>query len=1229
MKTKLFRRSISVLLCMLLITGIILVPTVASAAVLEDDYEIGFEQNGTTYQSLGVLEDQYDLIEPKNNKFPIISPSAKNDTHSLYKNTYKNVENYLSENDMTDGLPIVPPTKVKAEKFLGYSSYGFDDVVATVNGREVKAYMVAANAIMAGCTPEFLPVCIAYTEALSNNTYLDSLRSGKLTPMMYVNGPMGRQIGIDNTQGMTTEESNISVGRFMELALINLACIKRTNSFGNVQPLVFSENDETCVEIGWTPHHVEKGYELNDNVITATSFAMWGNNVTPATDLPEEIMKVLAWDITEKNLGGLGSASVNDNANAHRLIFITESVATALATKYKSKSALEGALVENARRPLWMRAYAYYYANTGGALSKDFDTVYRELKGYKKEDAKVTASPAWMNGITYSNIETVATMTKGNTDIIVTGDSSRNKTQVMPGGVSVNKEIKLSDNWDNLVTSVNFFPSDNFTLTEKDNTITPPSSVPSALTNGAYRILDPSTGASNLTRAGRVYFEKDTNTLYYYAQGASGSSSVVLNTNTDASFIAYLTNLGYNSSFTVNNGKLSGAVIRFSSNNSKLNNNTVALTSESFSGLNLTLHANHYSPSENASAANLAGGIAKDGATVNMSDTLRSFTVNLDGSVSMGDSTDSKFVKLSGTTVTVDPTVEAGATAIIGSPNDNGTYRTMTFVNGGDGTYTVTYNSGGTLSMTESALYLKGTFNSWSDTDALSKTENDDVVSIEKELTAGSYEFKIHNAGTDKWYGKDDTTITDTTNRLTLTATGGNVILNATGGKYEFRYELSTNKLSVYYAAPETQPAIEPSEEPETEPVTEPATQAPTTEPVTDIPATEPSTAAVTTDPATEPEVQGKTVKLFAKDYTNGDEDWYAYTWTDDQSETKWVKLKNNVATGLFDNVIFARVDKTKNVGWSAVWNQTDDLRTEDGGTYAITSWSGGTDNHLSGFWGTQYTFYYLPSSAQAQAGYNYKINYQASSGWHQYAMTKTDRKVNDVNIYSVDIVTTDVNASKLQYQVYNGESWVAQQEFSSVPLRNYADKIISSEGETVTNPIYENNYTLKNYRTVNLNTMLHRELDDNELTGIGDSFMSLELLGVQKKSDDTKSIRFVTVINREIAEDAVDYGYIAVGGNDMSTARSTVEGYTLDTAPEKNVFSCKNTSNKISGKYGMYGTDTNYKYVTFAVNNIADYTVAATFYVKDSKGVVHYSAYTNKTSTYRSCSANLNAINQ
>ncbi len=796
MKFKYLNRAVSMLSCFVLVTSFMSVSLSANAATLKDGYEDEYEAKGTTYQRLGVLEDQYDLIEPENNRFPIISPSSKYDKSypPLFIGTYGEVEEYFKENGMTDGLPVVPPTKIKAEKFIGYSSYGYNDVVATVNGKKVKAYQIAANAIMAGCSPEHLPVCVAFVEALSDSAYLNSLKSGKLTPMMYVNGPVACQIGIDNTQGMTTEEANIAIGRFMELALINLAGIQRTNAFGNVQPLVFSENDEACLNVGWEPHHVEEGYQLSDNVITATSFSMWGNNVTPTTDLPEEIMKVLAWDITEKNLGALGSASIEENANTHRLIFITEPVAAALATKYKSKDALESALVENARRPLWMRAYAYYYANTGGALTKSFDEVYYKLKSTDSEDAKSTASPAWMNGITYSEIDTVATMIKGNTDIIVTGDSSRNKTQVMPGGISITKKVKLSDHWDKLVTSVNYNPIDNFCLSEQDHTITPPASVPAVLTNGTYRILDPVSGSSNLTREGRVYYDSESMTLYYYAYGASGTTSVVLDSNHNASFISYLTNLGYNSSFTVNNGKLTDATIRFSSNESKLRNNTIALTDKSFTGLNLTLHAN------NTSNSNAAGGIAKDGATIELSSTITSYTVNLDGDIVMGDTTNARFVKRNGTKITVDPSVEAGATAIIGSENANGTFRTMTFVNGGDGTYTITYNTANTLSNTASTFYLKGSFNNQDDTDVFQKTDNTDVITLTRELSAGKYTFRLYDLGTDKWYGKNNTAIADTTNRLVLVNAGDACTLNATGGIYEFKYEISTNRLSIYSA---------------------------------------------------------------------------------------------------------------------------------------------------------------------------------------------------------------------------------------------------------------------------------------------------------------------------------------------------------------------------------------------------------------------------------------------
>lgn len=233
--------------------------------------------------------------------------------------------------------------------------------------------------------------------------------------------------------------------------------------------------------------------------------------------------------------------------------------------------------------------------------------------------------------------------------------------------------------------------------------------------------------------------------------------------------------------------------IRFSSNESKLRNNTVALTNASFAGLNLTLHAN------NTSNSNAAGGIAKDGATIELSSTITSYTVNLDGDIVMGDTTNAKFVKLNGTKLTVDPSVEAGATAIIGSENVNGTYRTMTFVNGGDGTYTITYNTANTLSNTDSTFYLKGSFNDLDDTDAFQKTDNSDVITLTKELPAGKYTFKLYNLGTDKWYGKNDTVITDTANRLVLVNAGDECVLNATGGIYEFKYEISTNRLSVYY----------------------------------------------------------------------------------------------------------------------------------------------------------------------------------------------------------------------------------------------------------------------------------------------------------------------------------------------------------------------------------------------------------------------------------------------
>ncbi len=790
MKINIFKRVVAVVLC--LIMGLSLMSAGFTASAYHyDDTSIN------SYEDLNCAEDDCDCLEPDENVFKVVSPVSgtainANPAEVVFTGAYHEVQDYYKNLGQTDGLTVIPPTTLKVEKFMRYIPEGDTDVVATVasTGRVITAYQVAVNAVMSGCSAEYMPLCIAFTKAMNNADYVSSLADGSLTPMAFVNGPLARQLGIDNQQGMTTEEANIALGRFIEFTLINLAGIERSTSFGYMQPLVFSENDAACLDIGWSPYNVQQGFGLNDSTVTATSFSMWGNNVTPATDLPEEIMKIIAWDITEKNLGGLGAADSEAYANTKRVVFITPQVATALSTLYKDKENLEDALIETALRPMWMRTYAYYYANTGANLTgKSITDVYTELVNTKAENAKLTTSPDWLIGITNPNIETGKVMSKGNTIFLVTGDDSRNKTQVMPGGVSVTYKAEVSDMYDSLVTSMNYQPMESYYLAENDFTITPPQSVTSVLVNGTYRILDPSSGATYLTREGRVYFDSSTNTLHYYAIGATAKASVVLDPDADADFIAYLENLGPNSSFRVYNGKLKDVTIRFSSNESKPDTNTSALTAESFEGLAVTLHANN---TENSLAA---GGVANDGSTVTVSDTVTSFTVNMDGDVVMGHTSHAGFVNLDGTTVTVNPDAPAGAKAIIGVANSDGTYRTMTFENKQDGTYKITYHTADTLSLENSTIYLKGTFNNWEATDPFQKTDSENVYTLTKAFEAGTYTFKIDSNGA--WYGNKGT-FTDSAMRWEMsTSVSDNCTFTATGGTYTFAWDDSAKRLTV------------------------------------------------------------------------------------------------------------------------------------------------------------------------------------------------------------------------------------------------------------------------------------------------------------------------------------------------------------------------------------------------------------------------------------------------
>ena len=158
---------------------------------------------------------------------------------------------------------------------------------------------------------------------------------------------------------------------------------------------------------------------------------------------------------------------VNTNPHVPRTVFITVYVARDLAKTYHTKDELEDALIATARRPLALRAYAHYWANTGSQQfrRRSFGEHCDMLAKNEAEQAARTPVPEWLKPLTSDDeMMTVATMKKGETALLVVGDASRNKVQVVPGGDYVTTEIRLPKNWNELVAPLGYEPIETFYL---------------------------------------------------------------------------------------------------------------------------------------------------------------------------------------------------------------------------------------------------------------------------------------------------------------------------------------------------------------------------------------------------------------------------------------------------------------------------------------------------------------------------------------------------------------------------------------------------------------------------------------------------------------------------------------------------------------------------------------------------------------------------------------------
>jgi hypothetical protein len=181
----------------------------------------------------------------------------------------------------TDGLPVVPPTRVRVERMLGPDAARRHQVVAHLapTGAAATLERIAANAVMAGCLPEYLPVVEAAVRAVgSEGFWLDDMITAidHGGAVVLVGGPAARTLRLSGDGGALGPgtRANATIGRALNLILRNVAGLRHFDD-GALDGWVFGHPGKfTCCYAEnadcspWPELHVERGFDARSSVVT-------------------------------------------------------------------------------------------------------------------------------------------------------------------------------------------------------------------------------------------------------------------------------------------------------------------------------------------------------------------------------------------------------------------------------------------------------------------------------------------------------------------------------------------------------------------------------------------------------------------------------------------------------------------------------------------------------------------------------------------------------------------------------------------------------------------------------------------------------------------------------------------------------------------------------------------------------------------------------------------------
>lgn len=202
----------------------------------------------------------------------------------ITEGTLQEVQAFFAESELSDGLPVIPPTEEAVAEMLKGTRHRKDEIVGRIPPEYLEATVekVAINGVMCGCQPEHMPVLLTVCEILADKQLDVNVSARSTTGFAYwgfVNGPIAKEIGMNaSTNALGPGNSaNATIGRAIRMFINNLGgarvSVNEMATMGNPLKYGFSfaENE---TESPWEPYHVGKGFAAEESCVTVCE--SWG-----------------------------------------------------------------------------------------------------------------------------------------------------------------------------------------------------------------------------------------------------------------------------------------------------------------------------------------------------------------------------------------------------------------------------------------------------------------------------------------------------------------------------------------------------------------------------------------------------------------------------------------------------------------------------------------------------------------------------------------------------------------------------------------------------------------------------------------------------------------------------------------------------------------------------------------------------------------------------------------